>query len=80
MVNLAPGGLGSEEIWQEVDFTGYSLATLSFWWRYEAIDYDDQDNGRDAIEVFVGDPNAEHPGGIAFGYLPLMSTHQMGRS
>ncbi len=57
MVVLAPGAMGDREIWQEVDFTGYSLATLSFWWRYEAIDFDEVDNGRDALEVWIGDPS-----------------------
>ena len=61
MVILAPGGMGNQQIWQEVNFTGYSLATLSFWWRYEAIDWDVDDYGRDQLELEVWDPNENTP-------------------
>jgi hypothetical protein len=57
MAVLAPGGQGNQQIWQEVNFTGYSTATLSFWWRFEARDFDDLDEGRDALEVYIGVPD-----------------------
>jgi hypothetical protein len=54
---MAPGGRYNQDFWQEVDFTSYSLATLTFFWRYEDIDYDVPDNGQDALEVWVGNPS-----------------------
>jgi len=71
MAILAPGGMGTQEIWQEVDFTGYSYATLSFWWRYAAIDLDAADNGRDMLEVFVGQPNSQNPWWDRILYAPI---------
>ncbi len=61
MVVMAPGGFGSAHISQDVTFAGYSLATLSFWWRYEALDWDVPDNGRDAFLVEILDQSENNP-------------------
>jgi hypothetical protein len=36
MAVMAPYGGGNANLFQVVDFTGYSSGTISFWWRYEA--------------------------------------------
>ncbi len=56
---MATGGSATQEFWQTVDFTGYTSATLSFWWRFQAIDYGDS-SGQDALKVYVR-PNATIP-------------------
>ncbi len=59
MAVLAPGGLGDADLWQEVDFTGYTFATVSFWWRYEARDFNVADAGQDELQLLVGDPDPQ---------------------
>ncbi len=51
---LAPYGSADTWIWQEVDFSGYTSATLSFMWRFDAIDRNEPDYGVDKLEVWIG--------------------------
>jgi hypothetical protein len=53
MAVLATGGTMSQDLLQVTDFTGYSFVTLSFWYRYQARDYDEVDNGRDVLELYA---------------------------
>jgi hypothetical protein len=50
---LATGGSATQEFWQTVDFTGYSNATLSFWWQFQADDCGGGISGQDALMVFI---------------------------
>jgi hypothetical protein len=50
---LAPGGLNSNAMWQTVNFSGWSSATLSFWWRVQALDFDEADVGQDRLQVLI---------------------------
>jgi len=55
MGGLAPYGSADTWIWQDVDFTGYTSATLSFMWKYDALDLNELDNGIDNFEVWISD-------------------------
>jgi hypothetical protein len=54
---IAPFGFNSPSLWQLVDFTGYSTATLSFWWLYDAVDMNTPDNGVDRFQVWMDAPD-----------------------
>jgi hypothetical protein len=58
---MAPGGLGDADLWQEVDFTGWSEVTLSFWWRFEALDFNEDDIGRDVLQLWIGTDDSPNP-------------------
>lgn len=59
---VAPFGVSNGMFWQEVDLTGTTYGTVSFWYRFLAEDFDVADNGRDLLEVGIqaqGEPNTD---------------------
>lgn len=68
---LAPYGGFNTAVSQEVDFTGYSSATLSFWWRYEALRADSSPQEFDSFLLISGPLNDEHIiGGVPLTIYP----------
>jgi hypothetical protein len=55
MAVMSNSGIHDSDLWQIVDFTGYSTATLSFSFRYEGIQLSDDQIGQDLAQVYIGE-------------------------